>query len=654
MFITPEKFTTTPNFGFKSGPNSLGELVYRRTYRRDEENWADTVSRVVNGTFEILQNHCNYHNLPFDFQLAKAEAEEMARRIYGFKFTPPGRGLWVHGTPVVDRVGSMPLMNCAFVSTANLDKDKDKPFRFLMDVSMLGVGCGFDTDGAGKLSWNPSSGIEPYIIPDSREGWVDSLGRIILWGFGFHRKPVFDYSIIRPRGTPIRGFGGVAEGPAPLIDLHNAIDLLITNHAGKPVSVRNIVDIMNLIGKCVVSGNVRRTAEISFGSADDPEYLDLKNYEKNPERSAYGWTSNNSVYAYPNTNYDKVAERTRINGEPGFFWLENARAYGRMGREPDNKDYRAKGSNPCVEQILESYEVCNLNETYLPHHENLDDFLKTLKYAFLYSKAVTLLPTHWPETNAVQLRNRRIGTSLSGIAQFLSAHNKETLKHWLNQGYETVCKYDRIFSEWLGVRESIRKTSVKPSGTVSLLAGCTPGCHYPIRNCYIRRVRYSSQHPDLSAIRDAGYPVEPMQIGYKTDDSTMVVEFPVLGDTNIKTVDEVSIEEQLDIASFLQEHWADNSVSVTVTFNPETEGPKIPSLLREYQNKLKAVSFLPATPEGAYLQMPYESITEEEYHARVKNIRPIKWPEKKSHDMNDVGCDGVACEINALKEEVKI
>lgn len=650
MFITPDQFTTAPRWGFSSGPNSLGELVYRRTYRRDDETWADTVTRCVNGTFEILHNHCTRYNLPFDMATAKQEALEMGQRIYHFKFTPPGRGLWIQGTPIVDKVGSMPLMNCAFVSTQSIAVDKDKPFRFLMDVSMLGVGCGFDTDGAGKIEWRPSTSSEPFIVEDSREGWVNALGKLILWGFGLHPKPLFDYSLIRPKGTPIRGFGGVAEGPDPLKALFTDLEKIILLSANRPISVRNIVDIMNLIGRCVVSGNVRRTAEISFGSPDDPEYLDLKNYQKNPDRASYGWTSNNSVYARLGMDYSAIAERTRINGEPGYFWLENARAFGRMGKNPDHKDYRVKGSNPCVEQLLESYEVCNLNETYLPHHDSLEDFQKTLKYAFLYSKAITLLPTHWAETNAVQLRNRRIGTSLSGVAQFLSRHSKDEMVKWLEEGYATVEKYDRIYSEWLGVRESIRKTSIKPSGTVSLLAGCTPGCHYPIRNCYIRRVRYSAHHPDLKAIIAAGYHTEPMKMGDIEDPSTVVVEFPVLGDTNVKTVNEVSAKDQMEVAALLQKHWADNSVSVTVTFDPEKEGKQIPSLLREFEKKLKAVSFLPALEEGAYPQMPYESISLKKYQALTAKIKPIRWSGLKSHDMNDVGCDGIACEIQPTLE----
>ena len=654
MFITPDRFKTAPRWGFSSGPNALGELVYRRTYRRDQETWAHTVSRCVNGTFEILQNHCNRYKLPFDILVARKEAAEMGELIYNFKFTPPGRGLWISGTPVVDKVGSMPLMNCAFVSTANIVQERDKPFRFLMDVSMLGTGCGFDTDGAGKITWSPSSISEVVVVDDSREGWVEALGKLILWGFGLHPKPIFDYSLIRPRGTPIRGFGGVAEGPDPLRYLFIDIERIILLSANRLLSVRNIVDIMNLIGRCVVSGNVRRTALISFGHPEDEEYLDLKDYSKNPERSSYGWTSNNSIYATPGMDYSQCAQRTRINGEPGYFWLENSRNYGRMGNPPDYKDYRVKGANPCVEQVLESYEVCNLNETYLPHHDSLEDFTKSLKYAFLYSKAITLLPTHWSETNAVQLRNRRIGTSLSGVAQFLSTHSKKDLEVWCEAGYDTVSKYDRIYSEWLGVRESIRKTSVKPSGTVSILAGCTPGCHYPVHNCYIRRVRYSNHHPDLKAIIKAGYKTEPMLMGDIEDTTTTVVEFPVMGDPKVLTVDKVSAKDQMDIAALLQRYWADNSVSVTVTFDPDKEGAQIPSLLKEYETKLKAVSFLPAVAAGAYRQMPYESITLKQYKEMTKDLKPIRWPENKSHDTNDVGCDGAACELVGLMQGVTL
>lgn len=631
-----------PRWGFPSGPNSLGELVYRRTYRRGVSDWVDTLQRATEGTFEILQGHCEQHGLPFDTDIARQDAREFFSRMFHFKWTPPGRGLWMMGTDFIRMRGSMALQSCAYVTTEFIDLELDKPFRFLMDVSMLGTGCGFDTKGAGKLKWQPSRAKAHHPIPDSREGWVESVGTLLRWGFGCGPEPEFDYSLIRPAGTPIKGFGGVSEGPEALKKLHAQLGALIASRKQKRISVRDIADIMNMIGACVVAGNVRRTAEICFGDPDDEDFLDLKDYDRNPDRADFGWTSNNSVFARLGMDYSKPAGRTGKKGEPGYAWLENMRAYGRMCDPPNHKDRRVKGGNPCLEQSLEHYEVCTLVETYPHHHESIEDYRKTLKYAFLYAKAVTLVPTHWKETNAVVMRNRRIGCSISGVAQFVAARGKDALSGWLDDGYRTVCHYDTAYSEWLGVRESIKKTSVKPSGTVSLLAGATPGCHWPERECYIRRVRYAASHPDLAAIREAGYRVETSV----TDAKTMVAEFPVKGPEGVPTQDRIPLKEKVAMAVFLQSVWADNQVSCTATFDPATEAEQIEGLLKENDKRLKGISFLPNTPEGAYEQMPYEAISPEEYERRIAGIKRIVWPtDTVSHEEQDSFCDGQACEL---------
>ena len=164
--------------------------------------------------------------------------------------------------------------------------------------------------------------------------------------------------MIRDEGEPIKGFGGVSSGYEPLQEIHQEIRKVLDKNIDEPISVTTIVDIMNLIGKCVVAGNVRRTAEIVFGDPYDDEYLDLKNYEVNPHRETYGWTSNNSIYAELGMDYTDVCKRINDNGEPGFAWLENMRGYGRLKNGKDNKDHRAAGGNPCLEQTLESYELC--------------------------------------------------------------------------------------------------------------------------------------------------------------------------------------------------------------------------------------------------------------------------------------------------------
>ena len=179
-----------------------------------------------------------------------------------------------------------------------------------MDASMLGVGVGFDTKGAGEIvvkGVDKDRQPQTFQIPDTREGWVESV-KLLLESYFHGQAPVeFDYSVVRPAGVPIKGFGGVSSGPEPLQEVHESITEVLEKNSGEPITITTIVDIMNLIGKCVVAGNVRRTAEIVFGEPDNEEYLDLKNYKVNPHRDQYGWTSNNSVFAELGMDYTEAS-----------------------------------------------------------------------------------------------------------------------------------------------------------------------------------------------------------------------------------------------------------------------------------------------------------------------------------------------------------
>ena len=531
------------------------------------------------------------------------------------------------GTPVVHKKNlSAALNNCAFVSTENFETEPTRPFEFLMDASMLGVGVGFDTKGRGKVDVLGCNDEEPikFLIEDSREGWVNSVSLLLKSYFGVkgekQPKVEFDYSAIRPEGLPLKTFGGVSSGPRPLIELHTSISEVLDKLVGKKLDSRGIVDLFNLIGKCVVSGNVRRSAEIAFGEAEDEEFLDLKNYEKNPDRMAYGWSSNNSVFARIGMDYTNIANRLRDNGEPGIAWLENMQKFGRMEDGANWKDHRVKGGNPCLEQSLESYELCCLVETFPARHNSLEEYIRTLKFAYLYAKTVTLRMTHWPETNRVMLRNRRIGCSVSGVADFLGKHNLDELRVWLDEGYKTVQKWDEVYSNWFCIPRSIKTTSVKPSGTVSLLAGSTPGMHFPESRIYIRRMRMSKHDPLIKPLVDAGYNVVPA-IGQ--EETTVVAEIPIKLPEGVRVQSEVSMFEQLSLAAFMQRYWADNQVSCTVTFDPKTEGPHIAQMLQYFQYQLKGVSLFPKQDYGRFPQLPYEAISESVYDEMVKGVKPI-------------------------------
>lgn len=632
-----------PNFGF----NGLGEFVFYRTYSRlkednTKETFLEVVKRVVEGCYEIQRRHCLNMHIPWTRKKAQASAKEMFQRIWDFKFTPPGRGLWIMGTRFMWERGSAALNNCSFISTADIDTDPTYPFCFLMDMSMLGVGVGFDTMGANKVSViGPSPYATVHVIQDSREGWVDSLRALLLSYFEGNQTVEFDYSLIRPAGSHINGFGGKASGPQILQDMHHYLRIVLDKYIGKKLNSVGIVDIMNIIGAQVVAGNVRRSSEIALGSRDDQEYVEMKDYRKFPDECRqHRWASNNSILATVGMNYDGIAEQIAINGEPGLFWLENTRKYGRLCDGVNNKDFRATGTNPCSEITLESGELCNLVECYPANHTSAEDYARTLKFAYLYAKTVTLLPTHVAKTNAVTMRNRRIGLSMSGVIQAFKKFGRRTfLDTWCRTGYDVVQHWDNTYSNWLCVPRSIKTTSIKPSGTVSLVTGSTPGIHYPFADAYWRRVRISRDSEFVPILKAAGYHIEDSV----TDKHTLVVTFGVLVDEGLEFEQDVSIHRQCNNLLDMQDVWSDNQVSVTIKFKPE-EASEIKSILEMHDARLKSISFLPIENHG-YAQAPYEKADRNTVIEYLKGLKPVDYTGITEDAVGEKYCDSDKCTV---------
>jgi ribonucleotide reductase alpha subunit len=341
--------TKKPPFGF----NGLGELVFIRTYSRIKEDgkneaWWETIRRVVEGIYNIQKEHIDHGNLGWNAMKAQKSAQEMYDLMFNIKFLPSGRALWSMGSSLITEKRLVEsLYNCGFISTNNLKESVSYPFEYAMDMLMCGVGIGFDTRGAGTVTIrNRSEEQEVFVIPDSREGWVEATKKVILSFFG-QPTPILDYSIIRPEGSPIKTFGGTSSGYKPLKELHDNIISTLSTKTNLKITQRDIVDIFNFIAKAVVAGNVRRSAEIALGNNDE-EFLNLKNYKVNPDREAFGWASNNSVLADLGMSYKDIASRIRDNAEPGVIWIENFRQYGRMRElEANNVDFRITGVNPC-------------------------------------------------------------------------------------------------------------------------------------------------------------------------------------------------------------------------------------------------------------------------------------------------------------------
>lgn len=686
-FYLPIKFKNElrqhkEQFGF----GLLGAAVYYRTYSRTksdgtQERWADTVFRSVEGVMTIRKWWYLNNNLKWDNDFWTTKAMEMASAVFRMEMLPPGRSLWASGTEWMYERGSAALYNCAYTENKVLSEDAS----WAMDMLMCGVGVGHHTQFFGDKEFNHPQGAEQtFVIPDSREGWVESV-RLLIKSYEDGSHPiVFDYSKIRKVGEPIRGFGGTASGPKPLKELHNNLRAVLSAYVDKTISgVRLQVDIHNMIGACVVAGNVRRSAEISLGDPTNTDFINLKNYghytdfEGNKldpvglaalqkqesetgesltryvagpaaDRAAHGWMSNNSVVLDDYEDFKTLpdlAERIRDNGEPGIFNLKNIQKYARSGEKKADK---ATGANPCAEIPLEDTEVCNLVEVFPSRCVGPDGkfskkvFFNALELATLYASTVSLLPTHSDRTNAVIERNRRIGVSLSGIAKWTADEGWTDCITLMNTGYKLVHDTNKRLNKEAGVAQSVRVTTVKPSGTISLLAGVPSGMHLPPFSRYIRRVRVGENTPIVPLLQAAGVPNEP-DVASK---GTLVFEFPVdLG--KVRGQKDVSVWAKAQTVVLLQKFWADNMVSNTINFDPQKEGHMIEDVLTHTIPFIKTMSFMPTHDFGSmYAQIPEEQVTLEEVNRRKKEITEINWDAFGGSDGEDSKfCNNDTCTI---------
>jgi adenosylcobalamin-dependent ribonucleoside-triphosphate reductase len=630
--------TQKPNFG----ANGLGGFVFNNTYSRlkldgSKETWFDTNQRVVEGTFSMLQEL--HPKLSWDLEERHDRAEKMFECFFNMDAVPPGRGLWAMGSELTtERKLYAALNNCAFTSTKpELLKHYYDPYCFMLDASMMGIGVGFDTEMASRVKilapHERTSNLEEFVIPDSREGWVAALRLLLSHYFYGSSRPIFNYSEIRPAGTPIRGFGGISSGYKPLESMLTKIDNILLENQGLVMTTTMVADIMNIIGCCVIAGNIRRSAQIAFGYPSDDEFLELKN-PTNSRMMTHGWASNNSVLAHRGMDYSRICQSIVQNGEPGLFWLSNARKYGRV-RDTEAKfsDIQVRGANPCVEQTLEHMELCCLGEIVLRPDLSLKDFKQIIETVHLYCKIVTLGLTPWEESNKVIKKNRRMGMGLTNIQAWLSQSARsldQSTADFLNAGYLHARYCDKNLAKKYGFPESKKLTTVKPSGTVSIVVGATPGVHFPIDRIYQRRVRLSKLSEIYKLLLkepNAQYVLEDCVLD---PTNTAILSFFIHNPSNIKTQDEVSLVEQLEVAAFFQKHWSDNAVSCTVTFDPNECSPDfLADQLKRFETQLKGISFLPMSrnPEDAttYAQMPYEKISQAKYEEMSRPERRIDW-----------------------------
>lgn len=656
--LDPSAQTQIRALAYRFGFDGFGETVYMRGYSRRmpsgrQEAWPDTVLRVVNGLFSVRKDFYKKQRLPWDEGHWQASAAEMAEAIARMEFLPPGRGLFAMGSDYVYQRGAMALYNCAACTLDDLPHD----IGWMMDLLMCGVGVGAETTATPVRMYTPSGLSRLYVVPDSREGWVESQV-LLLRSYVEGSNPIdYDYTQIRPEGAELKGLGGFCAGADPLRQLHERTREICARYIrGEYGATRLKADLANVVGCCVVMGNIRRSAEILIGQISDPEFLDLKNYDKHPERAAWGWISNNSVALETPEDFaqlPEIAARIRVNGEPGFINRVAMAKFGRFGREmPD----RARLQNPCSEVPLEHAEVCNLAEVFPTRCPDEAALFRAMKLATLYCSTVSLLPTHRAETNNVVARNRRIGVSVSGIAEWREEIGMARMTRLLRDGYKVLRAENKRLAVEAGVPESIRVSSVKPSGSISQLAGVSSGMHFPTYKYALRRMRAGRQLPIVPVLKAAGYHCQPDP---DEPEKTLVFDFPI-DQGKARKAAEVSVWEQALLLTALQREWADNGVSCSLYFDPDREGPELEHVLASIAPMVKSASALPhyrqAEDEGkpgdgvastrtAYRLMPYEEITKAEYERRRALLKPIDWAAFRGDGTDEKFCQGDKCEL---------
>lgn len=623
----------------------IGYITFKRTYARRLKE--DDPNSKTEEFWQVVQRELDASDKQLKVGFTEEEKAEYAKMRLGLKFSVAGRFLWQLGTKTVDKLGLPSLQNCA----ACVVDSPIRPFTWAMEMLMLGSGVGYNIQREyvyqlpklkKKLKIERvDNASADFIVPDTREGWVKLLGKVLK--AHFYNGEGFTYStqLIRSKGAAIKGFGGTASGPEDLCWGINEIHKILNSRSNQKLRPIDCLDIMNIIGAVVVAGNVRRSAQIAIGDYDDLDYLKSKRWDlgKIPNWRAM---SNNSVAA-PEDIKDLPQEfwDTYEQGEPyGLINLRLSRKIGRTG-ETQYPDPDVVAYNPCAEQSLNNFETCCLAEVYLPNIESYSELKKAIEYCYRMNKHSLALHCSLKETESIVNANMRMGIGMTGVLQAT-----EEQQSWLKDAYEWLREYDVKYSEKHNYPVSIKLTTIKPSGTLSLLAGVTPGIHpNPAGPYYIRRVRISADSPLVEVCRNHGYNVEP-QLGFdgNVDKSTMVVDFPCKLPETTPVAANFSWKTQLDNVRKMQQEWSDNSVSCTVYYKKE-DLPEIKEYLgQHFAEEMKTVSFLLYHGHG-FNQAPYETISKDKYEELYSKCKPITSVELTEDSFELLECANGACPI---------
>ena len=627
--------------------NPMAEFVYYRTYAKwipeegRRETWIETVERYM----DFMKDNVNG-------KLSAAEYSEIKESILKQESMPSMRLLQFAGKAA--RKTNVCAYNCSFIAPKTF-----QDFAEIMYISMCGTGVGWAVESENIQALpqiQKQTGKKPikYVVPDSKEGWADSLSLgMKTWFEGGDIE--FDYSEIRPAGARLKTMGGKASGPEPLISLLTFTREKILSKQGKHLTNLDAHDIICKIGECVVAGGVRRSAMISLSDLNDEAIRDSKKGAFYINEGQRMLANNSAVYHEKPTVTEFMDEWIALmksgSGERGIF-NRGGLAQTLPKRRLDQWKggiYPSWGTNPCGEIILQSKQFCNLSEVVARAEDTEETLMKKIRIATMlgtYQSTLTYFPYLSKEWKKNCEQERLLGVSITGQWDSKVARDEKVLAKLRDYAVEVNKKYAKKF----GINQSVCVTCVKPSGTVSQTVDCASGMHTRYAPYYIRRIRISANDALFKMLKDQGVPYYP-EVGQTYENATTVVlEFPVKSPNGAICNKDLTSIDQLEHWKKVKKHYTEHNPSVTISVG-EDEWIAVAHWVFENWDLVGGLSFLPRS-NHVYKLAPYEEITKEKYEEMKKQLGDLDFSKIMTYEKTDetevkkeLACAGGTCEI---------
>lgn len=579
----------------------LSELQFLDKYSRFDyqkgrrENWQETVTRVT----DFLLSY-----LPEKERLTVGEL--IFNSILNKEVSPSMRLMATAGKAA--SLNEASINNCSY-----LPLESTQDFHDLTLLLGLGVGVGFSVENhfvgsLGLVKEQHRDRTVKFVVPDSIYGWAQSIKYLIENKMAGNRVH-FDYSLIRPAGSPLKTRGGRASGPEPLMDAHIAIGRILDERAGKEIRSIDAFDIACHIAGAIVSGGVRRSAMITIFDIDDELMFNAKSGDNFSENLQRQYANISAVIDEEISEEEMSALIQRMHdsgfGEPGIF----SRYAARQTMPERRKAVFGMGGNPCMEIILRPRQFCNLSQAIVRPEDTFDTLKRKVEIATIIGtiqSSMNYFPELHPDFAKNNAEERLLGVSLSGIMDNKILQDAKVL----SKLQEVVIKTNKKWAKILGINASVASTCVKPDGNTSLLYNTSPGLHPRWSPYYIRRVRLQYNNPVAQWLMDAGLPCEPVLGETWENVRTVVFDFPIKSPESNMYQMTASAIEQLEMWKLLKIHWTEHNPSVTIHYKP-SELDEIKRFCYLNQGILSGVSFLENGHK--YMQAPYEEVDEQTY-----------------------------------------